>query len=150
MVTLSWEATLLILCYKISRVASPECVTIYQGLLPFAIFVNFYGKEFTKSQGQLFVLNLLNLLCMDTLPWFFSLQRKDNFYDFLFASLDGETFFKKDFHVLNYATGMSVASVSPVLRIDNQQNFKIMKILILLKSFISLFYIIRYIFRSML
>ena len=27
----------------------------------------------------------------------------------------------------------------PVLRIDNQQNFKIMKILILLKSFISLF-----------
>ena len=38
----------------------------------------------------------------------------------------------------------------PVLRIDNQQNFKIMKILILLKSFISLFYIIRYILRSML
>ena len=34
---------------------------------------------------------------------------------------------------------------SPVLRIDNQQNFKIMKISILLKSFISLFYIIRYI-----
>ena len=40
--------------------------------------------------------------------------------------------------------------LSPVLRIDNQQNFKIMKILILLKSFISLFYIIRYILRSML
>ena len=36
-------------------------------------------------------------------------------------------------------------SISPVLRIDNQQNFKIMKILILFKSFISLFYIIRYI-----
>ena len=41
-------------------------------------------------------------------------------------------------------------SFSPVLRIDNQQNFKIMKILILLKSFISLFYIIRYILRSMI
>ena len=39
---------------------------------------------------------------------------------------------------------------SPVLRIDNQQNFKIMKTLILLKSFISLFYIIRYILRSMM
>ena len=34
---------------------------------------------------------------------------------------------------------------TPVLRIDNQQNFKIMKISILFKSFISLFYIIRYI-----
>ena len=41
-------------------------------------------------------------------------------------------------------------SLTPVLRIDNQQNFKIMQILILLKSFISLFYIIRYILRSML
>ena len=40
--------------------------------------------------------------------------------------------------------------ISPVLRIDNQQNFKIMKILILLKSFISLSYIIRYILRSMM
>ena len=34
---------------------------------------------------------------------------------------------------------------TPVLRIDNQQNFKIMKISILFKSFISLIYIIRYI-----
>ena len=34
---------------------------------------------------------------------------------------------------------------TPVLRIDNQQNFKIMKISIVLKSFISVFYIIRYI-----
>ena len=33
--------------------------------------------------------------------------------------------------------------IAPVLRIDNQQNFKIMKILILLESFISLFYRIR-------
>ena len=40
--------------------------------------------------------------------------------------------------------------ITPVLRIDNQQNFKIMKILILLKSFISLFYIIRYILQSMM
>ena len=39
---------------------------------------------------------------------------------------------------------------SPVLRIDNQQNFKIMKILILLKSFISLFYMIMYILQSMM
>ena len=39
---------------------------------------------------------------------------------------------------------------SPVLRIDNQQKFKIMKILILLKSFISLFYISRYKLRSMM
>ena len=43
-----------------------------------------------------------------------------------------------------------INSITPVLRIDNQQNFKIMKILILLKSFISLFYIIRYILRSMM
>ena len=35
--------------------------------------------------------------------------------------------------------------ITPVLRIDNQQNFKIMKISILFKSFSSLFYIIRYI-----
>ena len=41
-------------------------------------------------------------------------------------------------------------SKTPVLRIDNQQNFKIMKILILLKSFISLFHIIRYILGSMM
>ena len=38
-----------------------------------------------------------------------------------------------------------VGSNTPVLRIDNQQNFKIMKISILFKSFISLFYVIRYI-----
>ena len=44
----------------------------------------------------------------------------------------------------------NLMSNAPVLRIDNQQNFKIMKILILLKSFISLFYIIRYILQSML
>ena len=37
---------------------------------------------------------------------------------------------------------VSGESMSPVLRRDNQQNFKIVKILILLKSFISLFYII--------
>ena len=44
----------------------------------------------------------------------------------------------------------TVCIKAPVLRIDNQQNFKIVKILILLKSFISLFYVIRYILRSML
>ena len=63
--------------------------------------------------------------------------------------------------VINYAAGVVLhrntsmlrtlpGDNSPVLRIDNQQNFKIMKILILLKSFISLFYIIRYILRSMM
>ena len=32
--------------------------------------------------------------------------------------------------------------ITPVLRIDNQQNFKIMKILILLKSFFLFFFIL--------
>ena len=49
-----------------------------------------------------------------------------------------------------HMTTRQLAGKPPVLRIDNQQNFKIMKILILLKSFISLFYIIRYILRSMM
>ena len=52
---------------------------------------------------------------------------------------------------LNYSlNSIKERIIAPVLRIDNQQNFKIMKILILLKSFISLFYIIRYILRSMM
>ena len=52
---------------------------------------------------------------------------------------------------LNYSlNSIKERIIAPVLRIDNQQNFKIMKILILLKSIISLFYIIRYILRSMM
>ena len=60
------------------------------------------------------------------------------------------TFNRLDMTELVLKCPLTASHTSPVLRIDNQQNFRIMKILILLKSFISLFYIIRYILRSML
>ena len=54
--------------------------------------------------------------------------------------------FPKNVQARDFKLGQLIRDdYSPVLRIDNQQNFKIMKISILFKSFISLFYIIRYI-----
>ena len=67
-------------------------------------------------------------------------------FNYLYVPLaQSNLFYRAVYCIVNLAEYLA-----PVLRIDNQQNIKIMKILILLKSFISLFYIIRYILRSMM